>query len=123
MQIWFIVSLIFALIVAVFAAVNSDVVTISLIFAKYELSQSVVIIISAVIGAIIAFLFSLVGKFKSAMKTRELNAAIKTSEAKVSELETKLQKCEAELSVFKGQATNGETSLKSDNENSDSQKK
>jgi len=112
MQIWFVFSLIFALIIAAFAALNSDVVTIRLIFAKYELSQSIVIIISAVIGAVVAILFGLFGKIKSAMKTRELHAAIRVSEAKIADLDLKLKKCETALAAAKAQASPPATTLK-----------
>jgi len=41
MQIWFIFSLVFAVFVALFAVLNSEIVTIRVLWAKYELSQSV----------------------------------------------------------------------------------
>ena len=86
MQVWFVISLIFSLIIAVFAALNSNVVTISLLFTKYELSQSLVIILSAVIGAIIAIFLGLFNKIKTSLKIRELNNEIKNSKAKIAEL-------------------------------------
>ena len=86
MQVWFIVSLIFSLIIAVFAALNSNVVTISLLFANYELSQSLVIILSAVIGAVIAIFLGLFNKIKTSLKIRDLNNEIKSSKAKIAEL-------------------------------------
>jgi len=112
MQIWFVISLIFALVIAAFAALNSDVVTIRLIFAKYELSQSIVIIISAVVGAVVAILFGFFGRIKSAMKTRELNAAIRVSEAKIADLDLKLKKCETALAAAKTQAAPPEKTFK-----------
>jgi uncharacterized integral membrane protein len=82
MQIWFIVSLIFSLIVAAFAVLNSEVVTIKLFWANYELSQSVVIIISAALGAFVAFFLSLFSKLKSTLKIRELTNNLKNAEKK-----------------------------------------
>ncbi|MHC1721286.1 MAG: LapA family protein [Clostridiaceae bacterium] len=123
MQIWFVFSLVFALIIAAFAALNSDVVTIRLIFAKYELSQSIVIIISAVIGAVVAILLSLFGKIKSAMRTRELNAAIRVSEAKISELDLKLKKCESALAAAKAQTAPIVSTLKDTAAELDAEKK
>ncbi|TCO72707.1 LapA family protein [Marinisporobacter balticus] len=87
MQIWFIFSLVFALIVALFAVLNSDVVTINLLFSKYQLSQSVVILISATFGALIASFISVFSKIKGSLKTRELKNSIKQLESKVNELE------------------------------------
>lgn len=96
MQIWFIISLIFSLIIALFAALNSDVVTIRLIFAKYQLSESLVIIMSAALGAIIAIFLGLFSKIKTKLKIRELNNEIKAANAKISELKSALDKKEGE---------------------------
>ncbi|MGE5629343.1 MAG: lipopolysaccharide assembly protein LapA domain-containing protein [Solirubrobacterales bacterium] len=96
MQIWFIISLVFSLIIALFAALNSDVVTIRLIFAKYQLSQSLVIILSAAIGAIIAIFLGLFSKIKTKLKIRELNNEIKAANAKIAELKAALDKKEGE---------------------------
>lgn len=99
MQIWFVVSLIFSLIIAVFAALNSNVVTISLLFAKYELSQSLVIILSAVIGAVIAIFLGLFNKIKTSLKIRELNNELKISKAKIGELNDILSKSSTTTSI------------------------
>lgn len=56
----FILSLIFALIVGVFALSNGEKVVIDFIFTEVYISQALVIIISATLGAIIVFLLSLV---------------------------------------------------------------
>lgn len=89
MQFGFIMSLVFAILIALFAVQNSNVVTIQLIFWKVELSQSVVILASAAIGAIIAAFLSIFKRFKSSLKIRELNHQIK-------ELEQNLKKSETE---------------------------
>lgn len=73
MQIGFIISLIFAIIVVAFAAINTEVVTIKLFWVNYyEVSQSVVILISAAFGATIAIFLGLYGKIKSSFKIRTL---------------------------------------------------
>lgn len=87
MQIWFICSLVFALIVALFAVLNSDVVTINLLWTKYELSQSIVILLSAVFGAIVASFIGVFSKIKSSLKIRELKHTIKQLENKAAERE------------------------------------
>ena len=89
MQFGFVMSLLFAVIIAIFAVLNSDVVTIQLIFKKVELSQSVIILGSAAIGAIIAVFFGVFSKVKSSLKIRELKGEIK-------ELETSLEKIQNE---------------------------
>ena len=101
MQVWFLVSLLFSIIIAVFAALNSNVVPIQLFFARYELSQSIVIILSAVIGAVITIFFGLFGKLKSLKKVRELNSEIKYYKSKNEELNDTLKKKEIELAELK----------------------
>ena len=80
MQIWFIFSLVFALIVAAFAALNSDVVTINFLMVEYQLSQSAVIILSAVIGACVAAFLGVFSRIKSGLKIRELTVSLKNAE-------------------------------------------
>ena len=97
MKAWLIVSLIFSLIIAVFASLNSEVVSISLIFSKYQLSQSLVIILSAVIGAVIAIFLGLFNKIKTSLKIRELNNEVKSSKAKIEELNNELISSKAKI--------------------------
>ncbi len=98
MQVWFIISLLFSVVVAVFAVLNSSVVTINLVFQSFELSQSIVILASAVLGAVIVLFLGLFNRIKSGLKIRELNTALKASERKnellsssVKSFETKMQ--------------------------------
>ncbi len=95
MQIWFIFSLIFSLIVALFAVLNSNVVTIRLLFKNYHLSQSMVILGSAVFGAIIVFFIGIFNNLKLKLKIRELNNTIKILEKNIEQLNTKINKEEA----------------------------
>lgn len=82
MQIWFVISLIFSIIVVVFAALNSEVVTIKLFWVNYELSQSVVILISAAFGAAIAIFLGLFSQIKSNLKIRALTSNLENAETK-----------------------------------------
>jgi len=82
MQIWFVVSLIFSIIVVVFAALNSEVVTIKLFWANYELSQSVVILMSAAFGAAIAIFLGVFSKIKSSLRIRALTSNLESAETK-----------------------------------------
>lgn len=83
MQIWFIFSLLFSLIVATFAVLNSDIVTIKLFWVNYELSQSIVILFSAALGATIVFFLGLFSKIKSTLRIRELAGDLKDAEKKI----------------------------------------
>lgn len=80
MQIWFVFSLIFSLIVAAFAVMNSDVVTVKFFWASYAFPQSGVILFSAVLGAAIATFLSVFSKIRSGLKIRELSSNLKKSE-------------------------------------------
>lgn len=90
MQATFIIALIFAIIVAIFALLNGDTVTINLIFRQFEMSQALVILIAAVLGAVAVYFMSLVRSVKNIMKTKELEKKLKTSEAEVVSLNEKL---------------------------------
>ncbi|MTI70958.1 MAG: LapA family protein [Firmicutes bacterium] len=76
MQIGFILSLIFAIIVTVFAIQNAGDVEIKFLYAKVEISQALVIFISAALGAIIVTILGLFREFKSKMKIKDLNKTI-----------------------------------------------
>ena len=80
MQIWFVFSLVFSLIVATFAVMNSDVVTVKFFWGNYAFPQSGIILLSAVLGAAIATFLSVFSKVKSGLKIRELSSSLKKSE-------------------------------------------
>jgi len=80
MQIAYIFLLIFAVIIAVFAAFNGGNVTINLLFTQLELPQAVVIIGSAAIGAIIGYSADVIKRFKSLLRIKELEKKNKALE-------------------------------------------
>lgn len=86
MQILFILSLVFAILVSIFAVMNSDPVTIKLLWKQFEFSQAIVILGSAAFGATIVALLGIFSKVKSSLKIRELQNKIKKLEK---EMETK----------------------------------
>jgi uncharacterized integral membrane protein len=94
MQIWFIFSLLFSLIVATFAVLNSEIVTIKLFWVNYELSQSIVILFSAALGATIVFFLGLFSKIKSSLKIRELASDLKDAEKKIGLLSSSVKSYE-----------------------------
>lgn len=67
----FILSLIFTGIVAVFALNNSEVVNIDLIFTTISVSQAIVILISALLGAIVV---AILGFFRKIKMNREIKS-------------------------------------------------
>lgn len=98
MQATFIVALIFAVLVAIFALLNGDVVTINLLFKKFEMSQALIILISAILGAVSVFLMNLVNKVKTSLKIKELNKKLKTVEMENAALKERIAFFEVEAS-------------------------
>lgn len=98
----FILSLIFAGIVGIFALSNSEKVAIDLILTRVEISQAIVIFISAFLGAIIvAFLGWVKGlKFKKIIKelNREKDSIEEEKNKLMSQLESKEQQI---MSLYK----------------------
>lgn len=84
-QIYFISSLILAIIITIFAVANSGPVKVSLLFFKFEASQALVIFISAMIGAITVFLLNVI-------KQVELNKQIKTLKKENEDLLSQINK-------------------------------
>ena len=76
----FVVSLVVALIVAVFALLNSEPVAINFLFKKAVISQALVILISVLVGALIVALLGSIKRFK-------MSAALKDEKHRVAELE------------------------------------
>jgi uncharacterized integral membrane protein len=107
MQFWFIVSLLFSLIVATFAVINSDIVTIKFLGFNYELTQSAVILISAVSGAAIAMFLGLYGRIKSGIKVMGLHKQLKEAETKIGELEETIKNHERIASQYAAGNTAG----------------
>ncbi len=76
MQINFILSLIFATFIAIFALKNGNKVLIDFLFAKVNISQAIVIFISAILGAVIVAILGSVRSFKLKKKIKELKSKL-----------------------------------------------
>ena len=83
MQIWFVFSLIFAAIVTLFAVLNADVVTIKLFWTNFELSQSLVILMSAALGSVITIFLGIFSRIKSKIKIMDLNSQLGVANHKI----------------------------------------
>lgn len=90
MQFGFILSLLFAIIVTIFAIQNSDSVAINFLFAKVEISQALVIFISAALGAIIVTILGLVRQFKLTRKIKDQEKVVKGLEEEKSIFEQRI---------------------------------
>lgn len=92
MQKNFIISLVFAIIVAVFAIQNSNNINVNFLTFTFTTSQAVIIFISALLGGIIASLFGLIREFKLKRTNKELNKKVVELENNLKEKEEKLSK-------------------------------
>ncbi len=95
MQVGFIFSLVFAIIVTVFAISNADSVLINFLVTKVEVSQALVIFISAALGAIIVTILGIIRQVKLTMKIKEQKKNIN----KLNEQKELLENRIAELSI------------------------
>lgn len=77
MQFIIVISMIFAIFIAIFALQNASVMTINFLWYKLNLSQAVVILGSALFGILIMIPFDIVKRIKNSMKVSELNSQIK----------------------------------------------
>ncbi len=75
-----IIALIFSLIVAIFALLNNQPVSINYFFGKVEVSSVIIILGSAFSGALIVFLLGIYRQIKLTVKVRGLNADIRELE-------------------------------------------
>ncbi len=86
----FIILLVFSVLIAIFAIQNSSAVEISVIFAKYSVSQAVVILVSAAAGAIIVTILATINQFKLQLKIKKLSKDMDKSEKLNTTLQTKI---------------------------------
>ena len=84
MQLTVIISMIFAIFIAVFAGLNSTVVPVNLLVVKPEMSLAIVILMSAVFGAAIMYLLNMIKAFK---RSRELKTEVKEKQALQKEID------------------------------------
>ena len=86
MQKGFVIILILAIIIGIFAISNSAVVTIDFIFTKVLLSQAIVIFICALLGALIATIFGLIRQMSLKKEIKELANKNKKIQIEVDQL-------------------------------------
>ncbi|WP_051541681.1 LapA family protein [Clostridium lundense] len=72
MQFGFILSLVFAILITIFAIQNSSIITVSFLFAKLEISQALIIFISVILGALIIMLLGLKREFSLKHSNKQL---------------------------------------------------
>ncbi len=85
MQKSLIVVLITGLIVAIFAVLNAAPVTINVIFAKFTLSQAIVILVSVIFGALAMFMLNAFQVMKLKKQVKQLSKKLIDAEAKLAD--------------------------------------
>lgn len=89
MQISYIFLLVFAVVIAVFAAVNNAVVEVNFLFVKTNASLAVVILASAAIGAVIGYSVDIIKRIKSKLRIKDLEKQNKILNERIIEFENK----------------------------------
>ncbi len=97
----FILSLIFAAIVAVFALKNGDKVLIDFIFTKVEVSQAIVIFLSAILGAVVVAILSGVKNIKYKKEIRDLNKELQSLKEEKNNMQVLLEDRGEEIAKLK----------------------
>lgn len=87
----FVLALVFALVVAIFALQNAGAVDISFLTMELSISQALVILISAAFGALVVLLLSLVRWIKCQAKIKSQSKNISTLEQENRQLKMRLE--------------------------------
>ncbi|HVI40581.1 MAG TPA: LapA family protein [Anaerovoracaceae bacterium] len=87
----FVLALVFALIVAIFALQNAGAVDVSFLTMQLSISQALVILISAAFGALVVLLLSLIRWIKCQSKIKNLAKTISALEQENKQLKIELE--------------------------------
>jgi uncharacterized integral membrane protein len=103
MQKQFIFIILVSIIVAIFALTNAEVMTVRLFFWTYQLSGSLVILISVALGALLVLLFGLYKSVKTTFTLRNLNNEVIALKATNESLNSKNTVLEQEIERLKAE--------------------
>ncbi|WP_409227396.1 LapA family protein [Gudongella sp. SC589] len=115
MQKSFILILILAIIIGIFALSNSDVVEIDFVFARVMLSQAIVIFISVLLGAAVATLFGVLREMKLKKQIKEQRNGMESLKSENQSLIMRVNEKEEQLKLLYGR--NEESPEQVDEEN------
>ena len=101
MQLTVIISLLFAVVIAIFAGLNSKVVEVNLLFIKPEMSQAIVILISAIFGAALMYLLNFIKTLKKSGEMRILKKDNAKLEQEKNDLNNRIKEKEDEINKIK----------------------
>ncbi len=100
----FVLALIFALIVAVFAIQNAAPVDVNFLAWKVSISQALIVLIAAIFGALAVLLLSLVKQVKLKANIRSDKKTITTLQTEIQTMKGKLDKTEARATAAEAAA-------------------
>ncbi len=102
MQKSFILILVLAIIIGIFALSNGDVVEIDFVFSRVMLSQAIVIFISVLLGAAVATLFGVLREMKLKKQIKELRNSVETQKSENQLLLKRVEEKEEQLKLLYG---------------------
>lgn len=91
MRIGFILSLFFGVLVTIFAVQNAETVLINFFYSSVEISQALVIFISAISGALIITLLGLYRELRMKLKIKQQTKTISQLQNELSQYKAKLE--------------------------------
>ncbi len=115
MEIRFIISLLFSILVAIFAIQNAGNVEINFLFTRFTISQAIVILASAIVGAIIVLFLSLIKQIKQSMKIKQLNKEITALTEERDKLQAMVDEITIDNSIKEGKDVNNIENADSNN--------
>lgn len=101
MQIGFIVILVIAIFVAIFAIQNGTPVPVDLFLARYEMPLALVMMACIIIGAVIVLILGTSRQFKKRAENKEIKNKIKTFENDKIQSENSIKAMETEIQSLK----------------------
>lgn len=103
MQKQFILFILLSILVAIFAITNAEIVNVQLFLWRFQMSGSLVILLSVALGALLVLLFGLFRKFKTRKTIKDLEKNISNLKVQQETLITEHKKTLQENEVLKAE--------------------
>ncbi len=103
MQKQFIFFILLSILVAIFAITNAEVMTVQLFFWSFQLSGSLVILLSVALGALLVLLFGIYRSFKTRNIIKDLDRNLTNTKTQLDTLKNEQNKTLQENEVLKAE--------------------
>lgn len=90
-----IITLLFSILIALFAILNAAAIPVNLIFSKVEISAALVILIAAALGALLIYSIDMINKLKMNKRIKQLEKELDAVKRSFEMAQTALATCEA----------------------------